>query len=157
MRAVGLEQSRRQAMVEFRAMTPDPRVLTRVRKLCLALPEAHEKLSHGEPTFFVKKKAFAMFANANTHHGRGRHGVWIKAAPGRQERAIRTSPARFFVPPYCGSSGWVGVYLDRDTKWDELADILRDAHRLVAPAKLLGSLGDRVGGSATKTRKHESQ
>lgn len=111
-------------------MTTNPRVLVKLRELCLALPDAFEKTSHGEPTFFAKKRAFAMFANANNHHGHGRHGVWIKAAPGRQERAVRTDPARFFVPPYVGPSGWVGVYLDDETRWDELADILRDAHRL---------------------------
>ena len=71
-----------------------------------------------------------MFANADNHHGQGRHGVWIKAAPGRQARSLRTDPARFFVPPYVGLSGWVGVYLDAGTRWDELADILRDAHGL---------------------------
>ena len=76
-----------------------------------------------------------MFANANNHHGRGRHAVWIKAAPGRQARAIQTDPTRFFVPPYTGPSGWIGVYLDEQTRWDELADILRDAHALAgAPA-----------------------
>ena len=113
-------------------MPPDPRVLGKLRKLCLALPDATEQTSHGEPSFFVKKRMFATFANANTHHGRGRHGVWIKAAPGRQERAVRTDPARFFVPPYVGTSGWVGVYLDDATRWDELADILRDAHTAAA-------------------------
>jgi predicted DNA-binding protein (MmcQ/YjbR family) len=116
-------------------MPSDSRVLGKLRKFCLALPDAKEQTSHGEPSFFVQKRMFAMFANANTHHGRGRHGVWIKAAPGRQERAVRTDPARFFVPPYVGASGWVGVYLDDATRWDELADILRGAHALaVAPA-----------------------
>src|SRR5262245_24465906 len=111
-------------------MAANPLVLTKLRKLCLALPDAFEKISHGEPSFFTKKRMFATFANADTHHGQGRHGVWIKAAPGRQERAIRTDPARFFVPPYVGPSGWIGVYLDANTRWSELADILRDAHQL---------------------------
>jgi predicted DNA-binding protein (MmcQ/YjbR family) len=115
--------------------TTTPRVLAKLRKLCLALPDAWEKLSHGEPTFFAKKRSFAMFAKANNHHGRGRNAVWIKAAPGRQARAVKSDPARFFVPPYAGPSGWVGVYLDDETRWDELADILRDAHALAgAPA-----------------------
>ena len=111
-------------------MATSPRVLAKLRTLCLSLADAHEVLSHGEPSFFVKKRMFATFANADGHHGRGRHGVWIKAAPGRQTRAVRADPARFFVPPYVGPSGWVGVYLDDETRWDELADILRDAHRL---------------------------
>ena len=124
--AAKIARARRQA---------DPRPLVRLRTLCLALPETYEKLSHGEPTFWVKKKMFAMYANADNHHGRGRHGVWIKAAPGRQARMTRTAPDRFFVPPYVGPSGWLGVWLDRGCDWNELADILRDAHRLVAPLR----------------------
>lgn len=119
-------------------MRSGPRVLGKLRKLCLALPEAHEVQSHGEPTFRVRNRVFAMFANADNHHGRRRHGVWIKAAAGRQERAVKTDPTRFFVPPYVGPSGWIGVWLDQDTQWDELADILRNAHALVAPKRLLG-------------------
>ena len=114
-----------------------PRPFARLQKICLALPEAHEVKAWGEPTFRVKNKMFAMYANANNHHGNGRHAVWIKAAPGRQARAVRTAPERFFVPPYAGPSGWVGVWLGRECDWDELADILRDAYRLVAPKKLL--------------------
>lgn len=76
--------------------------LVRLRTICLALPEVHEVQSHGEPTFRVKNKMFATFANADNRHGRGRHGVWIKAAPGRQARAVKTDPDRFFVPPTSG-------------------------------------------------------
>jgi predicted DNA-binding protein (MmcQ/YjbR family) len=111
----------------------EPRPLVRLRRICLAFPEVHEVRSHGEPTFRVKNKMFASYANADNHHGRGRHGVWIKAAPGRQARAIKTDPERFFVPPYVGPSGWVGVYLDAKTDWKELADILRSGYALVAP------------------------
>jgi predicted DNA-binding protein (MmcQ/YjbR family) len=117
---------------------PDPRPLVKLRTLCLALPEAHEVTSHGEPTFRVKNKVFAMYANADNHHGRGRHAVWIKARPGRQARAVKTAPDRFFVPPYVGPSGWVGVYLDAATDWKELRDIVRDAYTLVAPKKPSG-------------------
>jgi hypothetical protein len=73
-------------------MPSEPRVLGKLRKLCLALPDATEQTSHGEPAFFVKKRMFATFANADTHHGRGRHGVWIKAAPGG--RNARFAPIR---------------------------------------------------------------
>jgi len=116
--------------------------LVRLTKLCLALPGAHEVKAWGEPTFRVKNKMFAMYADANNHHGAGRHAVWVKAAPGRQERAVRTAPQRFFVPPYMGPSGWIGVWLDGACDWEELADILRDAHRQVAPKKLLASVDD---------------
>jgi predicted DNA-binding protein (MmcQ/YjbR family) len=119
-------------------MAPSP--IARLRKLCLALPEAHEVAAWSEPTFRVKNKMFAMYADAGNHHGGGRHAVWIKAAPGRQERAVRTAPTRFFVPPYVGPSGWVGVWLDKNCNWNELADILRDAYRLVAPKKLAAFL-----------------
>ena len=113
------------------------RPLTRLRKLCLALPEAHEVEAWGEPTFRVRNKLFAMYASADSHHGGGRPAVWCKAAPGNQSLMVRAAPERFFVPPYVGPSGWVGVWLDGDAvDWDELADVLRDAYRLVAPKRL---------------------
>lgn len=120
-----------------------PRSLTRLRRLCLALPEAREKLSHGAPTFFVEKgKVFAMFASGATHHGAGRDAVWLNAAPGNQALMIAAAPGQYFRPPYVGPNGWVGVYLDGGvTDWDELADLLRDSWRLAAPKKLLATLG----------------
>jgi predicted DNA-binding protein (MmcQ/YjbR family) len=114
--------------------------LTRVRKLCLALPEAHEVEAWGEPTFRVRNKLFAMHADANNHHGAGRPAVWVKASPDNQDLMVRTAPDRFFVPPYVGVSGWIGVWLDRGVDWDELADLLRDAYRLAAPKRLLAKL-----------------
>ncbi len=114
--------------------------LARLRKLCLALPEAHEAEAWGEPTFRVCNKLFAMHAAANNHHGAGRPAVWIKAARGNQDLMVRTDPDRFFVPPYVGPSGWIGVWLDRGVDWDELRELLRDAYRLTAPRKLLAKL-----------------
>lgn len=93
-----------------------------------------------EPTFRVKNKLFAMFASASNHHGQGRHAVWCKAAPGNQEFMVRDAPDRFFVPPYVGPSGWIGVYLDGDADWTELDELLRDSYRLVAPKKLVKQL-----------------
>ena len=113
-----------------------PRPITRLRKLCLALPEAHEVEAWGEPTFRVRNKMFATYAAPNNHHGAGRPAVWCKAAPGNQELMVRDAPERFFVPPYVGKSGWVGVWLDGDVDWAELAELLRDSYRLVAPRKL---------------------
>ena len=115
--------------------------LARLRKVCLALPEAHEVEAWGEPTFRVRNKLFAMYASAANHHGHGRPSVWCKAAPGNQALMVRAAPDRFFVPPYVGPSGWVGVWLDRGADWVELADLLRDAYLLVAP-KRLASLAD---------------
>jgi predicted DNA-binding protein (MmcQ/YjbR family) len=113
-----------------------PKPLTRLRKLCLSLPESHEVEAWGEPTFRVRNKLFAMFASANTHHGNGRAAVWCKAGPGNQALMVRAAPERFFVPPYVGPSGWVGIWLDSETDWSELADLLRDSYQLVAPKRL---------------------
>ena len=119
-----------------------PRSLSRLRKICLALPEAHEVEAWGAPTFRVRNKLFAMYAEAGNHHGDGRAGVWLKAAPGNQELMVRAAPDRFFVPPYVGPGGWIGVWLDRDTDWDELTFLVRDAYRLIAPKRLAALVPD---------------
>jgi predicted DNA-binding protein (MmcQ/YjbR family) len=106
--------------------------LDRVRRICLALPDAWEKVSHGEPTFWVRKKMFASFANADNHHGAGRHAVWCKATHIEQELLMSRAPERYFAPPYVGPSGWVGIYLDRAPNWKEVAEVLRSAHGLAA-------------------------
>ena len=113
-----------------------PRPLTRLRKLCLTLPEAHEVEAWGEPTFRVRNKLFAMYAAAGNHHGDGRPAVWCKAAPANQTLMVSAAPARFFVPPYVGPSGWIGVWLDGEVDWAELAELLRDGYCLVAPKRL---------------------
>ncbi len=109
--------------------------IVRLRKLCLALPEAHEVEAWGEPTFRIRNKMFAMYASPNTHHGGGRPAVWCKAAPDNQALMVRAAPDRFFVPPYMGPSGWIGVWLDGPVKWTELAGLVADGHRLVAPKR----------------------
>ncbi|HET6701720.1 MAG TPA: MmcQ/YjbR family DNA-binding protein [Gemmatimonadaceae bacterium] len=122
-------------------VTKPPRALTKLRKMCLALPEAHEVEAWGAPTFRVRNKIFAMYADASTHHGDGRHAAWCKSLHVNQELLIRSAPDRYFSPPYVGPSGWVGVYLDKACDWDGLADILREAYRLAAPKKLAAALG----------------
>jgi hypothetical protein len=119
-------------------MPPSP--LARLRKLCLALPEAHEVEAWGEPTFRVRNKLFAMYAAPNNHHGGGRAAVWCKAAAGNQALMLRAEPERYFVPPYVGPSGWVGVWLDRNPDWSEVKDLMRDSYRLVAPKRLAALL-----------------
>ncbi len=114
-----------------------PRALTRLRSICLAFPESHEEIAWGAPTFRVKNKLYAMYAEAGNHHGAGREGVWIKARPGNQALMVRDAPTRYFVPPYVGPKGWVGAYLDDAPDWDELRDVLRDAYRMTAPKTLL--------------------
>jgi hypothetical protein len=111
-------------------------VLERLRAICLGLPETSERLSHGAPTFFVRgKRAFAMVLT--NHHGDGRFAIWCAAGEGVQAMLTGADPERFFVPPYVGHRGWLGVRLDRGLDWDELAGILEDAYAEVAPVKLL--------------------
>jgi hypothetical protein len=117
-------------------------VTKRVRALCLALPETTERLSHGSPTFFVRgKKAFVMVLD--DHHGDGIFGLWTAAPPGNQELLVAADPDRFFRPPYVGHRGWLGVRLDGDVDWDEIAGIIEDAWATVAPRSLVASLRTR--------------
>lgn len=121
-------------------MPPSP--LTRLRGICLALPEAHEVEAWGEPTFRARNKLFAMYASAGNHHGGGRIAVWCKAGPGNQELMVAAEPSRYFVPPYVGPSGWIGIWLDRKPDWAEVAALMRDSFRLVAPKKVLAQLDE---------------
>lgn len=114
-------------------MPPSP--LTRLRRICLALPNAHEVQAWGEPTFRVNNKLFAMYAHANTHHGGGKNAVWLKADPISQGFMVKAKPKRYFVPPYVGPSGWVGVVLDGRVNWTELKDLLEDAYQMTAPIR----------------------
>ena len=101
--------------------------LERLRGLALALPEAHEVEAWGEPTFRVRNKVFAMYASPDTHHGRGRPGVWCKTTFTNQDLLLRADPERYYFPPYAGKAGWVGVYLDRKPDWADLAALWRKA------------------------------
>jgi hypothetical protein len=111
-------------------------VLERLRGICLALPETSERPSHGAPTFFVReKRSFVMVLD--DHHSDGRFAIWCAAADGMQQMLVEADPERFFVPPYLGHRGWLGVRLDRGLDWDELAGIVEDAYAEVAPAKFV--------------------
>ena len=112
--------------------------LARVRALCLALPEVAERLSHGAPTWFAGKKAMVMFMDH--HHDDGRLALWVAAPPGVQHDVVALEPERFFVPPYVGTRGWLGVRLDRALDWDEVGDIVEEAYRTVATKRLLVQL-----------------
>ena len=107
--------------------------VARVRKICLALPETWEKISHGEPTFFVKKKVFAMCSI--NHHQDGHIAVVLPAPIGVQAALIEASPKKYYKPPYVGGAGWIGVELPRVSD-RELKMHLHEAWRLIAPAKL---------------------
>jgi hypothetical protein len=129
------------------ARTPsgdDP--VARLQRLCLALPEVSERLSHGEPAWFVRgTRAFVHLAD---HHHDDRLAFWCAAPPGAQEALVATYPERYFRPPYVGHRGWLGVYLDVPVDWDEVASLVEDAYRSVAPTKLVTRLdAERTTGS----------
>lgn len=114
----------------------DGTALERVRAVCLTFPEAVERPSHGAPTFFVAgKRSFATFVD--NHHRDGRLAVWCAAPAGMQAALVASSPDGYFVPPYVGHRGWLGVRLDRGLGWDEIAGVLEDAFAAVAPKRLV--------------------
>jgi hypothetical protein len=110
-----------------------------VREACLWLPEAEEFLSHGSPNFRVRGKTFAAYVI--NHHGDGRVALWLNAMPGAQELHVRTQPEHFFVPPYVGPRGWLGVILNRGIDWNRVAALVREAYEKVAPAQLKERIG----------------
>lgn len=111
----------------------------RLRRICLALPEAAEKEAWGDPTFRVKDKIFAM-----EKRGDGRISVWCKAPPGSQEVLVGADPERFFRPPYVGSRGWIGIRLDSGPDWDEVGALVTRSYRLIAPKRLAARLDVEV-------------
>jgi predicted DNA-binding protein (MmcQ/YjbR family) len=105
--------------------------LDHLRTICLALPEAVEQQAWGDPTFRVGGKIFAM-----EKRGDGRISVWCKAPPGSQMVLVGADPERFFVPPYVGHKGWIGMRLDQQPDWREVAEVVRRSYRLIAPRRL---------------------
>ncbi len=118
-------------------------LLGNVRKICMAFPEVTERLSHGAPSWFVRgKSTFVMLMEDGHHHNQFAH-LWCAAPPGVQGEVVEAEPDRFFKPPYVGGRGWLGVRLDVDIDWDEMAQILEDAYRVIAPKKLIAELDAR--------------
>ena len=110
-----------------------------LRDICLALPEAFEKNSHGEPCFFVQltPKTSKQFVSLDDHHHCAEHlAFWCPAAPGAQQELIAENPEQFFLPPYVGHRGWIGVRIDLDPDWAEIAELVKDAYRQVATPRL---------------------
>jgi predicted DNA-binding protein (MmcQ/YjbR family) len=114
-------------------MSADPR--PRLRAICLALPEAEEREAWGDPTWRVRDRIFAM-----EKRGDGRISVWLKAPPGAQDVLVAADPARFFVPPYVGHRGWIGLRLDDGPDWDEVIALVARSYRLTAPKRLSARL-----------------
>ena len=122
-----------------RLTAKDAALAERLRKICMALPEANERVSHGEPTWFAGKgKVFAMLDNH--HHGAEHLSVWLPMPRGVQEGLLAANAARFFKPPYVGPSGWVGVVLDTKPDWKQVKQLVRDAYTFVATTKLRAQL-----------------
>jgi hypothetical protein len=114
--------------------------LARIRKICLAFPEATEKVAWGAPTFRFRDKQFAMYLD--NHHGDGRLALWCKAAEGAQEILVESDPDRFFVPPYVGKGGWVGIELDKGLDWGVIEGLLREGYLEIAPKRLKDQVTD---------------
>jgi predicted DNA-binding protein (MmcQ/YjbR family) len=113
-----------------------------VREVCLWFPEAQEVLSHGSPDFRVRGKTFASYVI--NHHGDGRIALWLNAPAGAQELYTQAEPKHFFVPPYVGPRGWLGVQLDKGISWKRVAKLVREAYEKVAPPALAKSLGKTI-------------
>ncbi len=126
---------------ELKPTTPEDHI-ARVRALCLALPEATERLSHGEPTFFVRKRVFAMISN--NHHNDTRLAVVVPFEPGLQAMMLRDFPKKYYYPPYVGNAGWLGIHLAKITD-KHLKEHLTAAWKLVGPKRLVAEFDDAIG------------
>jgi len=118
---------------------PDQEVLLeRLRTICLSLPEATEGAGVGNPSFRVRDKIFAM------RHDRhdGRWSVWCKALPGAQDALVKSDPERYFVPPYVGGHGWIGISFEVDPDFDFVAELIEGSYRMTAPRKLIDRMED---------------
>jgi hypothetical protein len=114
----------------------------RLREICGALPEVTERPSHGAPTWFAGGKKSFVTLWASGHHEDDFPHLWCAAPPGAQASLVAESPGRFFRPPYVGGRGWIGVRLDGQVEWAEIAELCEDAYRAVAPARLIALLGE---------------
>jgi len=132
-------------MAKAKVSPLDP--VERLRAICLALPEVSERNSHGEPAWFVRGKT--TLATLDDHHHGAQHlAFWCPAPPGVQAELVASEPTRFFRPPYVGHRGWLGVRIDLDPDWDEVAAIVCDAYRQVAPKKLVALLDETSPGTS---------
>ena len=113
--------------------------LARIRKLCLSFPDTSERESHGAPTFFIREKRSFVTYHDN-HHGDGRLAIWCAATPGAQASLVEANPDHYFVPAYVGHLGWLGIRLDRDVEWEQLAGLIEQAYLNRAPAPRGGKL-----------------
>jgi len=111
-------------------------LLARVRDICLALPEVTEGGGVGNPSWRVRDKIFAMRHDSHA----GRWGIWCKAPGGLQRSLVDGDPTRFFVPPYVGVHGWIGISLEADQDWGVVVDLIEESYRMTAPKRLVAQL-----------------
>ncbi len=116
-------------------------LINRLSTICLALPETEQRLSHGEQCWFIRgEKQFGAFDDR--HHETDRIAFWCPAPEGVQRTLVESDPDRFFVPPYVGQRGWIGVRLDRQPDWAEIEEIVIEAYLTVAPKRLVALVLD---------------
>jgi hypothetical protein len=117
-------------------------LLDKVRTLCLSFPGTSERTSHGAPTFFVnEKKSFVQYHN--NHHGDGKIALWCAAPSGVQSLLVEAEPDIYYIPAYVGHLGWIGVRLDRQAKWEDIAGAIGGAYMARAPKKLQALVAGR--------------
>jgi predicted DNA-binding protein (MmcQ/YjbR family) len=112
-------------------MTAESDAIVKIRALCMALPEAQERPfgGHTAPSFRVRDKLFVTTYEDGS-------AMTLKGAPGVQQALVGADPARFFIPPYVGHRGWIGLRLDVEQDWDEIAELIEDSYRMTAPKRL---------------------
>ncbi len=115
-----------------------------VREVCLSFPAAEEFVSHGSPNFRAGKKGKIFATYVVNHHGDGRIALWLNAPDGAQAHYTRAEPKHFFVPPYVGPRGWLGVNLDKGVSWKRVAALVREAYEKVAPPQLIQAIGKTI-------------
>lgn len=124
-------------MAHPRRLNSRPELLKKVRELCLSFPETSEKEAWGGPTFRVKDKMFVMYMD--DHHGDGRLALWCKADADDRDALVAGDPRRFFVPPYVGPKGWLGVRIDKRIAWSRVSALAEQSFRLAAPQRVLAA------------------
>lgn len=135
-----------------RKASPDPgeEHIARVRRICMQLPETTEKISHGEPTFFVRKRVYCMFSN--NHHNDGHIAAVVPTSPGAQATLLKTSPEKYYYPPYVGGGGWIGIELPRVSD-DELGEHLTEAWKIIEGKQKKPKRGSVAGSTGRAPRR----
>ncbi len=129
-------------------MSGEDRRLASLSSLCLALPETARRDSGSHASFLVRQRIFAYFLD--DHHGDGIVAVCCKVALGGNADLVGAAPGRYYLPAYIGPRGWVGLRLDRQRiDWTEVAELVAESYRLVAPKPLAARLaaGPESGGT----------